>query len=178
MGGNMNDYNSFREYVYDMYDMCEALKIVKKKSDQSSQNAQTNQKRPRESKGNFEKKIDISYFDNVQIVRSNHTKETRNGELVPRDEGLRDAIILKAVKKAWKKGLKPKTKTMITYKNKKKKYDMIVVDWQKSQNKIILVTSIQDAKDSPRMYFGPSHKNDPQIMTESYNEIIMLDEDF
>jgi len=166
---------TFREYAYDID---EALKIVKKKSDQGNQNNQNTYKRPRETKGNFEKKIDISYFDTVQIIKSKHIKEIRDGELVPRDEGLRDAVILRVIKKAWKKGLKPNTKTMITYKNKKKKYDMIVVDWQKSQNKIILVTSIQDSKDSPRMYFGPSHKNDPQIMTESYNEIIMLDEDF
>jgi len=163
---------TFREYAYDID---ETLKIVKKKSDQSDQNTY---KRSKKSKGNFEKKISISYFDTVQIIKSKHIKETRDGELVPRDEGLRDAVVLRVIKKAWKKGLKPNIKTMITYKNKKKKYDMIVVDWEKSQNKIILVTSIQDSKDSPRMYFGPSHKNDPQIMTESYNEIIMLDEDF
>ena len=148
---------TFKEYIID-----EALKIMKKRDTESKPN-----NKPRESKGNFEKKIDISYFDDVQIVKSKHIKETRDGQQVPRDDGLRDAVILKAIKKAWKKGLKPNTKTIITYKNKKKKYDMIVIDWQQSQNKIILVTSIQDSKDTPKGYFGPSHKNDAKIMTES-----------
>jgi hypothetical protein len=138
----------------------EALKIVKKKTTPAAPVA-----KPEEIQ------IDITYFDSVQIIRSKHTKETRNGQQVPRDDGLRDAVILKAIKKAWKKGLNPNTKTMITYKNKKKKYDMIVVDWVKRENKIILVTSIQDSKDAPKYYFGPKHKNDEKIMTESYIEV-------
>jgi len=121
----------------------EALKIVKK---------------------NKPENIDISYFDDCEIIRTNHTKKVRDRESSSRDNGLRDAVILKAVKKAWKKGLKQKTKTMITYKNKYKKYDMMVVEWDKK--KIILVTSIQHSKDLPKYYFGPSHKDDAKIMTE------------
>ena len=134
----------------------EALKIVKKKQEKPTISSEP---------------IDISHFDECEIIRTKHTKETRAGQLVPRDDGLRDAIILKAVKKAWKKGLKPNTKTMITYKNKKKKYDMIVIEWKDKQKKIILVTSIRDGKDAPKYYFGPKHKNDEKIMTESHIEI-------
>jgi len=147
----------------------EALRIVKKNQPVTPQNT------PRETKKPFSAKIDVSYFDSVKIIRTKHTKEVRDGELNARDNGLRDATILKAIKKAWKKGLEPGVKTMITYKNKKKKYDMIVIEWQKSQNKIILVTSIQDSYKTPKQYFTPSHKNDAKIMTESFT-IIELEE--
>lgn len=153
--------SSFKEIL-----LSEALKIVKKSGSITPITPQNK---------SIEKKIDISYFDTVKIVRTSHTKEIRNGELVPRDEGLRDAVILKTVKKAWKKGLKPNTKTIITYKNKKKKYDMIVVDWQKSQNKLILVTTIQDNNKFPGMYFSQSRKNDAKIMTENFTNTIVDD---
>jgi len=123
------------------------------------------------------KEISISYFDGCKIVYTKHTKEIRDGELVPRNEGLRDAVILKAVKKAWKKGLKP-GKTMITYKNKNKKYNMIVIDWNIKEKKIILVTSIQDNKDLPKFYRTKVHMGEPFIMTESYNDFIILEDDF
>jgi len=142
----------------------EALKIVKKKSDsENSKPVGTNAP---------EKRIDVSYFDSCQIIRTKHTKEVRNGQQVPRDDGLRDAIILKAVKKAWKKGLKP-GKTMVTYKNKKKKYDMIVIDWNERENKIILVTSIQDSKEQPKFYRTAKHQGEPFIMTENYNSFVI-----
>lgn len=137
----------------------EALKIVKKKGQEKEQ-----------------RKIDISHFDECDIIRTKHTKEVRDGQDVPRDDGLRDAVILRVVKKAWKKGLQSDTKTMVTYKNKKKKYDMIVIEWKQKQKKIILVTSIQDGKESPKLYFTPKHKNDEKIMTERVMEIIDLDD--
>jgi hypothetical protein len=155
----------FKDYIIQ-----EALRIVAKNPKTPSTN------NSRETKKPFLPKIDISYFDNVKIIRTKHTKETRHGEEVPRDDGLRDAVILKAVKKAWKKGLKPGVKTMITYKNKKKRYDMIVIEWQKSQNKIIIITTIQDNYKLPTEYFTSSHKNDAKIMTENVEELIELGE--
>jgi hypothetical protein len=151
----------------------EALKIVKKGD--SSMKIKKPLQRDRESKDNFIPKIDISYFDKVKIIKSKHIEEIRDGELLPRDEGLRDAVIIRVIKKAWKKGLSY-GKTMITYKNKKKKYDMLVIDWKKNQDIIILVTSIQDSKKSPKQYFGPKHKDDNQIMTEAELQIIELEE--
>ena len=140
----------------------EGLKIVNKKADKIKQDFSD---------------IDISYFDNCEIIRTKHTKEIRDGELVPRDNGLRDAIILKTVKKAWKKGLQPNKKTMITYKDKKsKKYDLLIIEWLFSQNKIVLVTSIQDKKDMPKYYFGPKHKDDLKIMTEDIQKVINLED--
>jgi hypothetical protein len=163
---------TFTEFIKN--ELLETLKIVKKRNDTTSSDISKPQTKPRESKRNFEKKIDISYFDTVNIVRSKHTKEIRTGQTIPRDEGLRDAIIIKAIKKAWKKGLKPYVKTMISYKNKKKKYDLIVVEWQKKQNKIIIVTVIQDSKKTANDYFTPKHKNDAKIMTEK--EIVDIQE--
>jgi hypothetical protein len=151
----------------------EALKIVKKKTEQ-------NDIKPISKP---ETKIDISHFDDCKIIRTNHTKEVRNGQAVSRDDGLRDAIILKTIKKAWKKGLKPNTKTMITYKVKSKKqkaYDMIVIEWKSQEKKIILITSIQDGKDAPKWYFGAKHKHDEKIMTEvtesAYEILIEIEE--
>jgi hypothetical protein len=158
---------TFKDYI-----LAEALRIVKKNTPAKPLN------KPRETKDNFKPAIDVSYFDNVEIVRSKHSKEIRDGQLVSRDDGLRDAVILKAIKKAWKKGLRANTKTVITYKNKKKKYDMIVIDWKQSQDKIILITSIQDNKNSPKTYFRQSNKTQDKIMTEQFNEyeVIELEE--
>ena len=155
---------TFREFV-------EGLKIVKKKED--------NQVRPERTRETKQKpKIDVSYFDTVRIVRSKHSQEIRANELKPRDEGLRDATILKAVKKAWKKGLKENEKTLITYKNKSKKYDMIIVEWIRKQNKIILVTAIQGNKDKPNQYFRASNKDQQKIMTENIEFVATIELEF
>jgi len=159
---------TFKEYI-----LQESLKIVNKRA---TTNIIKPQNKPRETKTTFVPKINISYFDKCKIIRTNHTKEIRDGEQNSRDDGLRDATILKAVKKAWKKGLKPGVKTIITYKNKKKTYDMIVIEWQKTQNKIILITAIQEGKKLARDYFTPSHKKDAKIMTENVQEMIEIDD--
>ena len=148
---------TFREYA-----LSEALKIVKRASDNPVKKPQSFS-----TKKKVKLPDSVSYFDNCEIIRTTHSKEIRDGELGPRDEGLKDALILKTVKKAWKKGLKPDTKTIITYKNKKKKYDLIVVEWKIKENKIVIVTVIQDNNNSPKDYYTNKHKNDPKIMTEN-----------
>jgi len=159
----------FKDYI-----LQEALRIVKKHTSYNTPPISKTSK-SRETKKPFTPKITVSHFDECEIIRTSHTKKVRDGEQNSRDNGLRDATILKAVKKAWKKGLKPGIKTMITYKNKKKTYDMIVIEWQKSQKKIILITAIQDGYKIPTEYFTPSHKNDAKIMTEEKLDYIELD---
>ena len=158
---------SFREYVI------EGLRIVNKNKDNIKP-----MNKPREEKNTYQEKITISDFDDMEIIRTKHSKKIRDGEQTARDDSLRDAIILKAIKKAWKKGLQPNTKTVITYKNKKKLYDMMVIEWKKSQGKLILITSIQGSEKTPKTYFRESNKKDAKIMTEIYEavETIELEE--
>ena len=161
--------------------LLEVLKIIKK-----ANNISEPIKVPNEPSEPVEAKNSIGEINNIPVVKSKHTGIIRDGEQKPRDFGLRDAVIIKAIKKAIKKGFSRKTgKTLITYKNKQKKYDLLVASWE--SNAIVIITVIQDSKDNPKQYFTPKHQKagDKMITTESLKiqeiqdikNIIILEED-
>jgi len=168
---------SFKEIA-----ILEALRIVKRASDKNQPQLDKRQDilgkiHNSEIEDNKPVKNQIGDIDGFPVVKSKHVGMIRDGEQNPRDEGLRDAIIIRTLKKAIKKGFSRKTgKTLITYKNKKsKKYDMIVASWE--SNAIVIITVIQDSKDNPKQYFTPKHQKagDKMITTESFNILSIED---
>ena len=119
----------------------------------------------------------IGDIDGINVYKSIHAMQSRDEELVPRDYHLKDSVILKAIKKAIKKGFSPKSgKTMVTFKNKDKKYDLLELDWR--QNTITIITIIQSGKRNPKEYFTSRHSDETQITTENINEnnLIVIDD--
>lgn len=118
----------------------------------------------------------IGNINDFPIVKSKHVGITRDGETESRDSGVKDATIIKAIKKAIKKGFSKKSgKTLITFKNKKKLYDMIIVAWE--NNAIVIITIIQGNRKNPKEYFTPARSKHTKITTESfgYKEILSVD---
>jgi hypothetical protein len=147
----------------------EALKIVRRASDKPVQKSAKKQKEVKTSKKASGKTI--GDINGTKIVKSHHVSEIRDGELESRDGGLKDSVIIKAIKKAIKKGFSQKSpKTLITFKNKKKLYDLLIVKW--ARNAIVIITIIQDNKNNPKLYYTPKRKSDGSalITTESFNK--------
>ena len=116
----------------------------------------------------------VGDIDGTIVIKSIHSMQSRDNEMVHRDYNLKDSVIIKAIKKAIKKGLRVGTgPAMITFKNKSKTYDLLVVDWRGPSIKI--VTIIQGNRKSPKEYFTQKHSKDLQITTEDYGAIYIID---
>lgn len=158
----------FRELL-----LLEALRIVKKKSDQPMETTIPTEPVIQKLSKSEEKRLvgEPNEIPNTFIIKSTHATEVRQGERFPRDYRVRDAVIVRTLKKAHKKGFNQKSGiSMITYKNKDKKYDVMVCHWIK--NKIIIITMIQAGKESPNQFFSGKHKNKTRFMVEK--EIISI----
>ena len=141
----------------------EALKIVKRAADNIQPKQPSALPTPKINTSNS-----IGEIEGYPVVKSKHVHQVRQGELDARDSGVRDSILIKAIKKAIKKGFsKQSGKTLITFKNKKKKYDMLVAKWE--NNAILIITVIQESKNNPKEFFTPKHKEETKITTESFN---------
>lgn len=159
-------------YEFRRLAMLEALRIIKKAGSKPAIPTQS---------ALVQVKNSIGEINDIPVVKSKHVGMIRDGEQQARDGGLRDAVVIKVLKKAIKKGFsKNSGKTLITYKDKKsKKYDMIVTSWER--NAIVIITAIQDKKDNPKLYFTSKHREDTKITTESFEiqdieDIIILED--
>jgi len=152
----------------------EALKIKKKASDKTEQPTPTPQKikakRPSDS-------LKVGTVDNIDVYKSSHSTQKRDGEKKARDHGIKDELILKKIKKVFDSGeLVPGNKTIIVYKNSKARYDMMIIN--KENGYITIITFIQGREKDPEFYFTKSRQKQDRIVVESVEyPYIILDEE-
>ena len=137
-----------------MFFINETLRIVKKKAD----NQMPDSKKP----------YIVGNINGILIKKTRHAHENRDYEFHPRDYGLTNDDILTIFNKALKKpSFKKNIKTMIVYRNKKGKYDVIVAEWK--GHFIDIITIMQKNKRSPYEYFTPKHGDEARTIVEHYN---------
>jgi len=116
----------------------------------------------------------IGVVNGITIYKSVHSTEVRDdgdGAGLVRDYGLDNEFILNIFKKLFlKPTYNPKKKTMVAYRNKRNKYDLLVITPIEG-NTIKIITIIQGHKNTAREYFTPSHYNDQKAMIESVKDI-------
>lgn len=122
--------------------------------------------------------IKIGVVNGIIIFKSVHAQEIRTGEGHTRDYGLTDEKIEEIFKKLFlKPTYNPKKKTMVVYKNDKKKFDLLVISPLESRY-IKIITIIQGNKNNSYDYFTPSHKDEQKVIVENcmdVESILILD---
>ena len=152
--------------------LTEALKIVKKGFDKPD-------KRQDITKDIHNKEIDTAKKDmdpyvvgnanGVLVKKSMHAHEVRDGQSKPRDYGMDNDYILDLAKKVMAKPLfKKNEKTLVIYRNKKGKYDKMVVELEGRVFKII--TIIQGNKRQPYDYMRGIHSKSKHVLVEQAKE--------
>ena len=102
--------------------LLEALRIVKKKQDDDNRQDLMRDIHNQEIEDAKPLKNQIGEINGLPVVKTEHTFQKREGEMNTRGEGIKDSILIKALKAGIKKGFSQKTgKTLITFKNKKQK---------------------------------------------------------
>ena len=112
---------------------------------------------------------------NYKIVIEGHTKETRKGENVPRDYKFTDSdysrILTKFISKIEKDDL-DYGRYSIFYKSKSSDYDMLGINY--TNNRIQVITIIQNSKPINKYRFSSELDMSDRIILESYTNKIIL----
>lgn len=157
--------------------LLEALRIVQKASDRQKSTDKIHNKEIKDTEISFSTDI-IGKVNGKTVKKTKHMSQVRDGETLPRDHGISNDEILEVIEKVLKKPtFKKNTKTMVTYKNKKGKYNLLVLTLE--GNLISLITVIKGNYKSPYDYFTPKHKDALKIIIEKFQDSnINLNETF
>jgi len=145
--------------------LLEKLRIVKKSSQKSKETNKHHQSDMDSAKKDFESSV-IGKVKGKTVKKSRHMSQVRDGDTLPRDHGVSNEDILEIVEKALNHpNYKHREKLMVVYKNKKGRYDLLVMSVQR--NLITLITIIRENKRMPVDYFTPKHKDRVKLVVES-----------
>ena len=124
----------------------------------------------KDTKDSFASHI-VGIVNGITVYKSVHSGEIRDGDGSPRDYGVDNDFLLNIFRKLFlRPTYNPKKKTMVAYKNAKKKFDLMVISPLENKS-LTIITMIQGNESSAQNYFGPSHMQDQKAMIESISDI-------
>ena len=124
----------------------------------------------KDTKDSFASHI-VGIVNDITVYKSIHSGEIRDGDGSPRDYGVDNNFLLNIIRKLFlRPTYNPKKKTMVAYKNAKKKFDLMVISPLENKS-LTIITIIQGNESSAQNYFGPSHMQDQKAMIESIGDI-------
>jgi len=112
----------------------------------------------------------VGFIGDIKIIKSKHATEIRDGDKFDRSYNIDNEMFLDIFRKLFlKPTFRPKTKTAVVYKNKKKKWDLMVVELR---NKVLtIITVIKKNERAPYDAKASSiHKGQPNIIVEKVLE--------
>jgi hypothetical protein len=113
----------------------------------------------------------VGIVNGITVYKSVHSGEIRDGDGSPRDYGVDNEFLLTVFRKLFlRPTYNPKKKTMVAYRNAKKKFDLMVISPLENKS-VTIITMIQGNESSAQNYFGPSHVQDQKAMVESIGVI-------
>jgi len=116
----------------------------------------------------------VGYIGEIKIMKSKHATEIRDQEKFSRSYNIDNETFLNIFRKLFlKPTFRPKTKTAVVYKNKKGKWDLMIVELR---NKVLtIITVIKKDERAPYDAKASSkHKEQPNIIVEKVLDGITL----
>jgi len=150
----------------------EAIKFVKRAKDQGKDDREFNKALAHKDEIEDADGVFVANLNGTLIVKSHHMKEIRDGEKQARDADWDNPYMIKVFKKLFLKPAFRPGKSMVAFRNKKGKYDLLAINYDARFKTLKVITYIKKGRRGGYDAFSTNREYDknPKIVIEALEQ--------